>query len=382
MELLPRWATLSVYALAALAMQLYVLRWAARRQFFTSVPWRKALLLWGGRGVALGIAAVPVVFSGRQEFHLPSSSGQWVVAGALLYGTVLFAMFLMAWTGEHKTDLARRRSVRTVLALTGTAPLAAAAAGIVVARSAPRLEEVEVRVPGLPAGLDGLRIAQITDLHYGPFFGAADLRRVVAMANEMRPHVTVVTGDLITRHGDNLRESLKLLSGLRADAGVYGCHGNHEVYARCERAATMIGSSYGIRYLRYEAADLRFGDAVLRVSGVDYQRQNSKYLSGRAAGLPRPGVYNLLLSHNPDVFPRAAELGFDLTLAGHTHGGQVTVEILSEHLNVARFVTPFTKGWYQQGRAGLYVSPGLGTVGAPIRLGAPPEVSLIRLCAV
>jgi len=382
MELLPRWATLSLYAAAALGMQWYVVRWLARIDFFARSPGRRAMLAWSGRLLTLGIILVPILFSGQQEHYLPSNGSQWVMAAALLYGAILSTLFLSAWSREHHTDLARRRGLKTLLTAASTAPLAAATAGIVVARSSPRLEEVEVRIPGLPPGLDGLRIAQLTDLHYGPFFSADDLRRAVALANEARPHLAVVTGDLITRRGDNLRESLRLLSGLRAEAGVFGCHGNHEIYARCEHAATLIASGYGIRFLRYEAADLRFGGAVLRLSGVDYQRQGSHYLSGRAAGLVRPGVFNLLLSHNPDVFPRAAELGFDLTLSGHTHGGQVNVEILSEHLNVARFITPFTKGWYELGRAGLYVSPGLGTVGAPIRLGAPPEVSLIRLCAV
>jgi predicted MPP superfamily phosphohydrolase len=88
-----------------------------------------------------------------------------------------------------------------------------------------------------------------------------------------------------------------------------------------------------------------------------------------------------LLSHNPDVFPVAAQKGFDLTLAGHTHGGQINVEILGENLNVADFFTPYTKGLYTSGSSSVYVNSGLGTIGMPVRIGAPPEITLIRLCS-
>jgi predicted MPP superfamily phosphohydrolase len=79
------------------------------------------------------------------------------------------------------------------------------------------------------------------------------------------------------------------------------------------------------------------------------------------------------------VFPVAAGLGFDLTMAGHTHGGQINVEILHQNLNVARFLTPFVYGRYGQGRASLYVSRGIGTIGIPVRIGARPEITLLRL---
>lgn len=84
-----------------------------------------------------------------------------------------------------------------------------------------------------------------------------------------------------------------------------------------------------------------FGKTILNVAGHDYQRVRMPYLRGGEALVVRPGAFNLLLQHNPDVFLKAAELGFDLTLAGHTHGGQINVEILNENVNLARFFTPF-----------------------------------------
>ena len=92
-----------------------------------------------------------------------------------------------------------------------------------------------------------------------------------------------------------------------------------------------------------------------------------------------PGAANLLLSHNPDVFPGAVQKGFDAVMSGHTHGGQVTVEILNQTLNVARFATPFVAGLYRlQGRS-CYVTAGIGTIALPVRIGAPPEITVVRL---
>ena len=92
-----------------------------------------------------------------------------------------------------------------------------------------------------------------------------------------------------------------------------------------------------------------------------------------------PGAVNVLLSHNPDVFPVAAHQGYNLLLAGHTHGGQVSVEILDQDINPARFFTPFVYGLYRSGGAAAYVTRGIGTIGIPARIGAPPEISLLRL---
>ena len=92
-----------------------------------------------------------------------------------------------------------------------------------------------------------------------------------------------------------------------------------------------------------------------------------------------PGATNILLQHSPDVFPVAARQGYNLLLAGHTHGGQVTVEILDQSINPARFFTPFVYGTYRMGDATAYVTRGIGTIGVPARIGAPPEISLLRL---
>jgi predicted MPP superfamily phosphohydrolase len=169
------------------------------------------------------------------------------------------------------------------------------------------------------------------------------------------------------------------LARLRADAGVYGCMGNHETYAGIESYVEQNGARMGMNFLRRRAVQLPFGQAVLNLAGVDYQRRGRPYLKA-ARQFVAPGAFNVLLSHNPDVFPVAAGQGYRLTVSGHTHGGQVRVEILREDLNIARFFTPYVDGLYRQDNSAIFVSRGIGTIGLPARLGAPPEVALLQLC--
>ncbi len=260
------------------------------------------------------------------------------------------------------------------------APAAITGFGIIVGRRDLRPVEVNLPVRGLAKDLDGLRIAQLSDVHYGPFLSRRELGAAVGMANEFRPHLTMLTGDLITRDGDPLDECLDELARLRAESGVWGCMGNHEIYAECEEYVAREGLRRGLRFLRGEQRELRFGDARLNLAGVDYQKMHGTYLVG-AETLRRGGALNLLLTHNPDAFRVAAQQGWDVTLAGHTHGGQVTVEYLHQHVNFARFFTRYVYGHYIEGESSLYVTRGIGTVGVPARIGAPPEVTLIKLCA-
>ena len=161
-----------------------------------------------------------------------------------------------------------------------------------------------------------------------------------------------------------------------------------------------------MRLLRQENAEIRWNGSNFNLIGVDYQRQldaerNRAPMMVGAEKLVRGDMPNILLSHNPNSFPRAAELGIDLSLAGHTHGGQVHVEILDYGWSPAEFLTPYVAGAYhrplrssasrsdeqvystpgiqQVPASALYVNRGLGTIGAPVRLGVPPEITQITL---
>ena len=278
---------------------------------------------------------------------------------------------------EHQPE--RRKLIVTAGKLAVAAPFVIAGYGATVGRTSFGVQEIEIPVPNLPRDLERLRMVQLSDLHLGPFLSESQLARVIDAANELRPDIALVTGDLISSRVDPIDLALKQCARLRADR-ILGCMGNHERYSRLEDYVAVHGGKRGMRFLRMEAENLRFGSADLNFGGVDYQafRDRDHYLPG-AEGLIRPGAVNILLSHNPDVFPTAARQGWDVTLSGHTHGGQVTVEILNQTLNLARVYTRYVSGFYQQGRASCYVTRGIGTIGIPARIGAPPEITLIRL---
>src|SRR6266700_1635122 len=235
----------------------------------------------------------------------------------------------------------------------GAVPFVSATYGFVAERLRFQIREVEIPIANLPPALDGLRITQLSDIHIGAYMPAAQVRRAVGMANELRGDVTVGTGDFVTGRTDPLEDCITELSRLRAPLGVWGCNGNHEIYADAEDEAAALFHRYGMKLLRHENAELSFRGSALNLIGVDYQRQRAAdgsrlpMLVGLEP-LVRRDVPNILLSHNPNSFPRAAELGIELSLAGHTHGGQVRVEILDHRWSPAEFLTPYVAGLYQR----------------------------------
>ncbi len=319
--------------------------------------------------------------------HFPlwfSSWGRGLTILWALLSVMMFAAYAVS-RALPSPKLAHSPARRALLLAAKTAVLAGPVAvigyGTFVQRFRLSLREVNIPIPGLPKDLDGLRIVQLTDIHLSPFLSVRELERAVGMANETRANLALVTGDLITTANDPLDDCLNALSKVRADAGVYGCMGNHEIYADSEAYTQEQGEALGMHFLRQQSALLRFGGADLNLAGVDYQRFHHPYLAG-AERLIVPGAFNVLLSHNPDVFPVAARQGFPLTISGHTHAGQVRVEILGQDLNVARFFTPYVDGIYRRPSSSIFVSRGIGTIGLPTRLGAPPEVALIKLCRI
>jgi predicted MPP superfamily phosphohydrolase len=284
----------------------------------------------------------------------------------------------------------------------GAVPFVSAAYGFVGERLRFQVREVEIPIANLPPELDGLRITQLSDIHIGSYMPVAQVRRAVGMANDLHGDLTVVTGDFLTGRTDPLEDCIAELSRLRASLGVWGCNGNHEIYADAEDEAAELFHRYGMKLLRHENAELNWRGSAFNLIGVDYQRQReddgsrAPMLVG-VERLVRRDVPNILLSHNPNSFPRAAELGIELSLAGHTHGGQVRVEILEHRWSPARFLTPYVAGLYRRpllasallpdaevaalprSSSLIYVNRGLGTIGAPVRLGVPPEITLLTL---
>jgi predicted MPP superfamily phosphohydrolase len=309
---------------------------------------------------------------------------------------------------ETIADPSRRYLFRTATAVAGAAPFLTAVYGFAAERVNYQVFRVEIPISDLPPALDGMTIVQISDIHLSGYMSRTDVRRAVDLANEQGAHLAVVTGDLITSSGDPVADCVDEVRHLHAPLGVWGCNGNHEIYADAEDTAQELFAQAGMKMLRQESAQLVFRGASFNLIGVDYQRERTSNghrtrVLANLDPLIRRDMPNILLSHNPNTFNRAAELGIQLSLAGHTHGGQIQVEILDHRLSPARFISDYVAGLYQRplfapasrilvhpgiapvdaGLASpastLYVNRGLGTVGAPVRLGVPPEISVLTL---
>ncbi len=294
-------------------------------------------------------------------------------------------------------DHDRRAFFRYSARLAATVPLVAGVYGFAAERFRFQVRQVDIPIANLPAGLDGLRIVQLSDIHSGDFMPLDEVRRAVEMANDLHADIALVTGDFISGEHDPLEGCIAELSRLRAPLGTWGCNGNHEIYARAEDRAEALFQQHGMNLLRHRQAEIAFRGAEFNLVGVDYQRDSMvagprpPMLDG-VETLVRRDIPNILMSHNPNSFDRAAELGIELSLAGHTHGGQVRFEILDKDVTPARFITPYTAGLFHlpfgtgvspgtnpNRHALLYVNRGLGTIALPARIGVDPEITLLTL---
>jgi len=253
--------------------------------------------------------------------------------------------------------------------------------GLIEARQRPRVAEVLIPIPGLPADLDGFRIVQITDLHVGDTIRRSFVERVVEEANGLEADIAVFTGDLVDGSVPQLRDDVAPMGDLVARQGRYFVTGNHEYYSGAlpwiEEARRL-----GFDVLINEHRLIRKGTGRVLLAGVtDYSAGNS--IPSQASD-PRKAVagaaesdVRVLLAHQPRSMFAAADVGFDVQLSGHTHGGQY----FPWHLLVAE-QQPYLSGLHTFRGMRVYVSRGSGYWGPPLRIGAPSEVTLVRLLAV
>jgi uncharacterized protein len=285
-------------------------------------------------------------------------------------------------------SLSRRSFFEQATVAAGTVPFVAAFYGLVYGRLEIETSQYRVALARLPRGFEGFRIAQLSDIHIGPFMSAAEIRRCVEITNRLKPDLILLTGDYVIWDPSTQHAVVDALSGLRAPHGVFGSLGNHEMWARVEDSITQIFMAQGTRILRKENVTLRSGGDELNLIGVDFQTHRPmgshhegivhEYLDD-IESLVRHDTANILMSHNPNTFDRAAALGIDLSLAGHTHGGQVAFEFISPEISPSRLVTPYVAGWFSKPGGKLYVNRGIGTIGVPMRMGAPPEITVYEL---
>ncbi|MBO9355784.1 metallophosphoesterase [Bordetella petrii] len=256
--------------------------------------------------------------------------------------------------------------------------LGATLAGAYNARRLARVVRVDIPIDGLPAGLHGFTIAQLSDIHVGPTIKQGYVAHIVQAVNALRPDLIAITGDVVDGPVAQLAPHTRPLGQLAARHGVYLVTGNHEYYSGADRWVAEF-RRLGLRVLMNEHVVLRHGNAPLVVAGVtDYSAgafdpAQASNPAAAVAGAPA-GAISVLLAHQPRSATAAAAAGYRLQISGHTHGGQFVPWNF-----FVRFQQPYTAGLHRLRDLWVYTSRGTGYWGPPLRLGAPSEITLLRL---
>jgi predicted MPP superfamily phosphohydrolase len=283
----------------------------------------------------------------------------------------------------------RRRFLEQTAVLVSATPFLAAGYGLLYERQDVEIIRQRIRLSRLPKAFEGFRIAQLSDIHLGPFTTANYIRRCVAITNGLEPDLIALTGDYVCWDPDAQSEVVRVLAGLRAPQGVFGCLGNHEADVGIEESITRLFAAHDIRMLRQESEPIRLGDEMLNLIGIDNGSDVAPQAQQQVEGdrrlqqlkaLIMPSTVNILLIHYPQCFDQP-ELGIDLTLAGDIHGGgQLSLDFVHRGLNLGSLMgVPYIRGLYENGGAQLYMNRGIGISGLPIRIGARPEITLLEL---
>lgn len=343
--------------------------------------------------VALPFATVSgFIAPGRMP---PGTGKPWAILALVWFGTLFVCVLVLLALDALRLGLALHRLGRRWMgrplaapdperrlffsrAFAGVAALGSgglSAASVSTALSQPTVRTIDVPIRGLPAELDGLRIVQVSDVHVGPTIGGDFVRRMVDTVNAQSPDLVAITGDLVDGSVARLRDAVAPLADLRSHFGTFFVTGNHEYYSGADEWCAHLGT-LGIRVLRNTRAEVTRGKATLDLVGVeDYFAHGPKHdVAAAVAGRDRtrPAV---LLAHQPRSIHDAAAAGIDLQLSGHTHGGQIWPFTYLVYLQ-----QPYVRGLHlHASRTWVYVHPGTGYWGPPMRLGVPPEVAVIRL---
>lgn len=310
----------------------------------------------------------------------------WVWLGTVFYLVLGLAVIALAsllarmvrrlrGSRSESFDSARRRAIRIATAGVVIAAVATTSYGVVEA-ARPEVVRVTVPLAALPDEFDGLRVALISDLHVGPSRGGEFTARVVETVNAERPDLVAIAGDLVDGTVEKVAGDLQPLERLSAPLGVYGVSGNHEFYADDGGRWLDVWDRLGIRTLRNEHAVVERGGASIDIIGIHDYSSPKPYepdLSRALDGLDRER-FGLLLAHEPRQAFEASDMGVDLQLSGHTHGGQMWP---------IRYLVPLqqpsVEGLDRVGETTLYTTRGAGAWGPPTRVGAAPEITILEL---
>ena len=281
----------------------------------------------------------------------------------------------------------RRRFLEQAAVLVSATPFVAAGYGLLYGRHDVEVVRQRIRLARLPKAFDGFHIAQLSDIHLGPFTTPDYISHCVATTNRLEPDLIALTGDYVCWDPEAQGEAVRVLAGLRAPHGVFGCLGNHEADVGIEDSITRLFAAQGIRILRQERAPIRLRNDTINLIGIDHggdvapehtlEVESYRRLRQLKA-LVMPNTVNILLTHYPHFFGYP---GIDLTLAGDIHGGgQMSLDFVHRGLNLGSLMgVPYIRGLYEKGGAQVYMNRGIGITGVPIRFGARPEITVFEL---
>lgn len=350
-------------------------------------PWRAlGAALCVGLAILVPLSLVMPRVLGRPWAAVLSWPGHvWLGLMLLLFSMVLAADLIRALVAlatmmapNHRLSPGQWLTLNRGLAL--LAVVGATLLGtlsIIQGDRAPRVRDLAVSIAGLPPTLAGRTIVQLTDMHVGAEKSRRSTEAIVRRTNELQPDLVVITGDLVEGRFGTIHGDMAPLADLKAAWGVFMVTGNHEYYSGVREWLPEL-ERLGIRVLRNESVAVG-PDQDLQLAGIDDWNAASVEPGhgpdlGRALGGLDPKKPVILLTHQPKAAIPAARLGASLVLAGHTHGGQIW-----PFNYLVRLQQPFIEGAYTVGRTLLYVSPGTGYWGPPMRLGTRAEITRITM---
>jgi hypothetical protein len=300
----------------------------------------------------------------------------WIGAFGLLL-TGLVASDVVRWVAVGFFGIPVQLAYRVEAEVVGLGIIPVLLWGVFRARR-PVLERRQVAVKSLPAGLEGLRIVQISDLHLGPTLGRSFIEGVVKRVNALQPDIVAVTGDLVDGFVASLREEVAPIADLRGRLGVFYVTGNHEMYYGAAAWEAEV-ARLGLTVLHNEHRVLSHGGALLVVAGITdhdggrfsphHAPDAARAFEGAPEGAPR-----ILLAHQPRSARHAAPFKVDLQLSGHTHGGQIF-----PFMFLVRLQQPVIRGLREISGVPVYTHRGTGYWGPPLRIGASPEIAELTL---
>ena len=239
------------------------------------------------------------------------------------------------------------------------------------------LEHVEIELKRLPKKMDGFRIIQLSDTHHSPFTSLEHIRRAVKVANRLKPDMFLLTGDYVSHEREYIGPVAAELGKLKAKYGVHACLGNHDHWTDAD-LVTHLFRGEGINVLINEGFRFETRQGSFWLAGVDDHMVGKTDVPAALKG-SFPDEMKLLLAHNPIIFREAARYSVDLTLSGHTHGGQIK---LRSKVRDEKRILPrrrLTAGLHKRRNSQIYITRGIGTVVVPMRYQCPPEISLLEL---